>query len=94
MTRCFFTRASLAEAEPANEPAEVVAGGGEHGVDGVAAHVGEVVAAHAVVVLEMADDRLDRRAPPELASDLLCDAPLLACGVNLNLCSGGALWPR
>jgi len=34
------------------EAAKVVAGGGEHGVDGVAAGMGEVIAAHAVVFLE------------------------------------------
>jgi hypothetical protein len=30
------------------EGAKVIAGGGEHGVDGVAAGVGEVISAHAV----------------------------------------------
>ena len=52
------------KAEPADQAAEVVADGGEDGVDGVAACMGEVIAAHAVVVLEMADYRLDRRAAP------------------------------
>ena len=30
----------------------------------------------------MADHRLDRRAPPELAFDLLCDAPFLAGDID------------
>ncbi len=45
--------------EPAAEQAEVVAGGGEHGVDAVAVAALEMVTAHPVVVLEMADHRLD-----------------------------------
>ena len=36
--------------------AEVVARGCEHGIDSVATCVGEVIAAHAVVFLEVADD--------------------------------------
>src|SRR5262249_28222307 len=36
--------------------AKVVAGGGEHGVDGIAAGMGKVISAHAVVFLEVADD--------------------------------------
>jgi hypothetical protein len=42
--------------QPCEEAAKVVAGGGEHGVDGVAAGMGEVISAHAVVLLEVADD--------------------------------------
>lgn len=45
--------------QPSDKASEVVSGGGEHGIDGVACGVGEIVAAHAMVVLEMADDRLD-----------------------------------
>ena len=45
--------------EPANEAAEVVACGGEDGVVGVAAPEPEIVAAHAMLGLEMADDALD-----------------------------------
>ena len=47
-----------------------VAGRGEHGIDGIAAGMGEVIAAHAVVFLEVADDGLDRSPPLELAFDL------------------------
>ena len=43
--------------------------GGEHGVDGVGHRVGEIVAAHAVVVFEMADERLDGGVAFELAFD-------------------------
>jgi len=45
--------------EPAPEQAEVVARGGEHGVDAVAVAAREMVAARPVAVLEMADHRLD-----------------------------------
>jgi hypothetical protein len=46
------------------EQPEVVAGGGEHGVDAVAVASLEMVAARPVVVLEMADYRLDGGATP------------------------------
>jgi hypothetical protein len=39
--------------------------------------MGEMVAAHAVLGLEMADDRLDGGAPSHLAFDLRGDAALL-----------------
>jgi hypothetical protein len=35
---------------------------------------GEIVVVHAVLGLEMADDRLDGRAPPHVALDRWCDA--------------------
>jgi len=54
--------------------AEVVAGGGEHSVDGVAAGIGKVIAAHAVMFLEMADDGLNGGTTFELALDLRRDA--------------------
>ena len=64
--------------EPGEEPAEVVAGGGENGVGGVALGSGEIVSAHAVLGLGVADDRFDRRAAAEFAVDGLGDAaPLL-----------------
>ena len=37
--------------QPCEQATKVVAGSGEHGVDGVAAGVGKVIAAHAVVFL-------------------------------------------
>src|SRR5882724_4418681 len=45
--------------QPADEAAEVVAGGGQDDVVGIAAPEPEIVAAHAMLGLEMADDRLD-----------------------------------
>jgi hypothetical protein len=63
---------------PYEEAAEVVANGGEHGVDGIAADMGEVIAAHAMVLLEMADHGRDGGASFELALDLRREAPLLA----------------
>jgi hypothetical protein len=53
--------------------------------------MGEVIAAHAVVFLEVADDRLDGRASFELALDLRRDAALLAGGVDLELVIGRGL---
>ena len=47
---------------------------GEDGVDGVAAGVGKVIAAHAVVFLEVADDGLDGGPPFERKR---CFAPTL-----------------
>jgi hypothetical protein len=44
--------------------------------------MGEVIAAHAVVFLEVADDRLDGGASFELMLDLRREAPLLAGGVE------------
>jgi hypothetical protein len=46
------------------EQAEVVAGGGEHGVDAVTVAALEMVTAHSVVVLEIADHRLDGSTMP------------------------------
>ena len=48
---------------------EVVAGGGENGVDAVALGALEIVATHAVLGLEMADDGLDGGAAFHLAPD-------------------------
>jgi hypothetical protein len=55
--------------EPGEQAPEVVSGGGENGVGGVALCVGEEVAAHSVVGLQMADDRLDGGATPQFALD-------------------------
>jgi hypothetical protein len=74
--------------QPCEEAAKVVAGGGEHGVDGVAAGMGEVIAAHVVVLLEVADDGLDGGPPLEFALDLRREAALLAAGVDLELVIG------
>jgi hypothetical protein len=50
--------------------------------------VGEIVAAHAVVVFAMADHWLDGGPALELALDLLGNAPLLAGGVDPELVIG------
>lgn len=42
--------------EPVEQEGEVVAGGGQDGVEGVAVLAGEVVAAHAMLGLDVADD--------------------------------------
>jgi len=51
----------------------------------VAADVGEVIAARAVVFLEMTDDGLNGVTPFELALDLRREAGLLATRVELEL---------
>jgi hypothetical protein len=48
--------------QPGQEPAEVVAGGGEDGVGGAAVGVFEEVAAYPMFGLGVADNRFDRRA--------------------------------
>jgi len=48
--------------DPFEDEAEVVAGSGEDGVDGIAVAVGEVIAVHTVTVLEVTDDRCQRRS--------------------------------
>ena len=55
--------------QPAQEKGEVVAGGGEHGVGTVAVAAFEIIAAHAVLGFEMADNRFDRGAALHLAAD-------------------------
>src|SRR5215472_1646905 len=64
--------------QPAEQQAEVVAGGGKDGVDAVALGSLEQVAAHAVLGLEMADNRLDGSAAPHLAADPGADPADLA----------------
>jgi hypothetical protein len=71
-----------------NEVAEIVAGSREHGVDGIAARMGEIVAAHAVILFEMPDHRLDGCSAFELALDLRSDATLLAGSVDPELVLG------
>ena len=48
----------------------------------------EEVAAHSVLALGVANDRLDRRAPAQVAFDRLSDAALLAGNVDLHLVVG------
>ena len=55
--------------QPFEEEREVAAGGGEDGVDGIAVGMGEVIAADAVLGLDVADHRLCGRTPPHLVLD-------------------------
>lgn len=71
--------------QPPEQEGEVVAGGGQDGVEGGALLAGEVVAAHSVFALDVADDGLDRRPPPHLALDGWGDAALLAGGEDPEL---------
>lgn len=61
MKRGSESREDLAQqqAEPADEAAEVVAGRCEEGVDGVALAVPRIIAIHAMLGFEMADDRFE-----------------------------------
>src|SRR3546814_17052945 len=77
--------------EPAEEQAEVVADGGEDGIDGIAGGMGEVIAIHPVVGFEMTDDGLDGGSSVELALDGLGDASLLSCCVDLELVAIGGV---
>ena len=71
--------------EPGQEASEVVAGSGEDGVDGITGAVGEVIAAHAMLGLQVSDDGLDRGAPPHPAFDLRRHAPFLSGGVDADI---------
>jgi hypothetical protein len=50
--------------------------------------MGEIIAAHAVILLEVPDDGLDGRAPSHVTFDLRGDAALLAGGVDFELVFG------
>ena len=54
----------------AAELAEVVSGGGEDGVDGIAVAVGEIVAADAVLILDVADDCLEQGGEEGISATL------------------------
>ena len=58
----------------AQQPADVVARSAQHRVQPVAGFALEVAAVHAVIGLEVGDDRLNRLAPPQLLSLLLADS--------------------
>src|SRR5215470_14606238 len=70
--------------EPAQEEAEVVAAGGEHGVVAVAFAALEVVAAHPVILLDVPDDGLDGCTAAHLAADGFGDASDLATDPDLE----------
>jgi hypothetical protein len=50
--------------------------------------VGEVIAIHAVVGFEVADDGFGDGTPPQLPSDLFGYAPLLTCSIELEAIFG------
>ena len=77
--------------EPLEDEGEVVSGGGEDGVDCIALGVGEVVATHSVLVLDVADDRLDGGAASQLAFDLGRHPALLARGEDPELVARGGV---
>lgn len=77
--------------EPFEQEAEVVAGRGENGIDGVAGAVGEIVSLHAMIGFEMSDDGFDGRSPPHLAFDLGRHAAFLARGEDPELVIGGRI---
>jgi hypothetical protein len=64
--------------EPTQEQIEVVALGGEHGIDAVAVAAFEIIAAHPVLGLDVPNDRLDSDAATHLAADRGGDAAHLA----------------
>ena len=64
--------------QPFEQAPEVVTGGGDDDVGRVAGGIGEVVSAHAVIGLQMPDDRLDGGTASQFAFDLFGDAPSLA----------------
>jgi hypothetical protein len=70
LKRSIESREDLAQqkAEPTDE-AEVVAGGGEDGVGGVPLAEPEIVAAHAVLGLEITDDGFDCGPAAQFALD-------------------------
>ncbi len=66
------------ESKPPDEQAEVLACRGEDGVRGVAGAVGEVISLHAMLGLDVSDDRLDGGAALEVSLDLGRYAAFLA----------------
>ena len=80
--------------EPGEEQIEIVADGGEHGVDGIAAGMGEVVSVHAVLVFGMANHGFDGRAAFEVSLDGLGQAALLIGDIDFELLMlGGVVAP-
>jgi hypothetical protein len=82
------------DGEPADEAAEVVAGGGEDGLGGVAATESKIIASHAVLGFEMAVDGFDGRPAAQLTLDNGRQPELLAGDEDPELVIGRRLWPR
>ena len=70
--------------QPGEEETEVVAGGGEDGVDRIALGSSQVIALHAVLILDVADERFDRGAAFHLAFDGGRHSAFLACRVDFE----------
>ena len=51
------------ELQPSKQEMEVITGGGQHGVNGIAGMVCKIIAAHAVLGLEMTDYWFNGGAP-------------------------------
>jgi hypothetical protein len=68
--RCFLSREESDSKSSSHLSMEVITGGGQHGVNGVAGTMCKIIAAHAVLGLEMIDHWFDGGAPPQLAYDL------------------------
>ncbi len=66
------------ELQPSKQEMEVITGGGNHGVNGIAGMACKMIAAHAVLGLETTDHWFDGGALPQLAFDLRCEPALLA----------------
>jgi hypothetical protein len=82
------------ESQPFEQASEVVSGGGEDGVGGVAVGSGEVISAHAVLGLGVADDRFDRRSAAEFTFDGVGDAASLAWDIDLERVVGRGVVAR
>lgn len=81
----FCTRQNTPEANPILSTLYIGStDGGGGGIAGIAGAMGELVAAHAVMLLKMADDRFDGGAALEGALDLRGDAAPLAGGIDLE----------
>jgi hypothetical protein len=66
--RCFLSRqqSRQQELQPSKQEMEVITGGGQHGVNGIAGMVCKIIAAHAVLGL-VTNHWFDGDAPPQLA---------------------------
>ena len=67
--KAVLTPGVTAASQPGDEKAQVVPGGDQDGVDGIAGSAGQVIALEQAIRLGMADDRLDGISSPQLAVD-------------------------
>lgn len=64
-------------AQPLGQASEVMAGGGQYGIDAVSLAAFEIIPVQSMVFLEMPDNGFNGGAAPEFAFDLSVDAALL-----------------